>query len=214
MSLDLSNPIIYLITKGEATPANFGAASRQILDIVRVAIEENVPLIQIREKHLPAKLLFELTAKVVEITKGSRTGVLVNDRADIAVAAGADGVHLTVRSLSAEVVRKTFGEEFVIGVSAHNINEATTAVADGANFIVFGPVFETPGKGEAVGLSCLGEVCDKLKPFPVIALGGVDNENYRLTLDAGAKGFAAIRSLNDPDKLRDIVSELVSNGAV
>lgn len=208
MSFDLATPIIYLITKGDATPANFDDASRQILDIVSVAVEEKIPLVQIREKHLTAKLLFELTTKVIKITKGSVTRVLVNDRADIAVAARADGVHLTSRSLSAEVIRNTFGGEFIIGVSTHNIDEAKTAVAGGANLIVFGPVFETPNKGEAVGLSALKDVCDKLDPFPVIVLGGVDKGNYRDALDAGAKGFAAIRSLNEPDKLRAISAEL------
>lgn len=208
MSLDLTSPIIYLITKGEAAPANFDAASRQILSIVNVAVEENIPLVQIREKNLTAKLLFELTAKVVEITNGSTTRVLVNDRADIAVAAGADGVHLTSRSLSAEVIRKTFSSKFIIGASTHNIDEAEKAAARGADFAVFAPVFETPGKGVAVGIAELSDVCDKLKPFPVIALGGVDIKNYRSALAAGAKGFAAIRSLNDNDELRAISTEV------
>ncbi|MBK8303531.1 MAG: thiamine phosphate synthase [Chloracidobacterium sp.] len=206
MSLDLATPIIYLITKGEATPANFDDASRQILEIVSVAVEEKIHLVQIREKHLTAKLLFELTTKVVKITKGSATRVLVNDRADIA--AGADGVHLTSRSLSAQIIRNTFGGKLIIGASTHNIDEARSAVAGGADFIVFGPVFETPGKGAATGLSALSDVCDKLKPFPVIALGGVDKGNYRSVIYAGAKGFAAIRSLNDIDRLRAIATEL------
>ncbi len=208
MSLDLANPIIYLITKGDATPANFDDASRQILGIVSVAVEENIPLVQIREKYLTAKLLFELTAKVVEITNGSTTRVLVNDRADIAAAARANGVHLTSLSLSAEVIRETFGREFIIGVSTHGIDEAGRAVAGGADFVVFGPIFETPDKGAATGLVELSEVCDKLNAFPVLALGGVDRENYRSVLDAGANGFAAIRSMNDPTELRGIVSEL------
>ncbi len=208
MSLDLANPIIYLITKGDATPSNYDDASRQILDIVRVAVEEKIPLVQIREKHLTAKLLFELTTKVVKITKGSATRLLVNDRADIAAAAGADGVHLTLRSLSAQIIRNTFGGKLIIGASTHNIDEARSAVAEGADFIVFGPIFETPGKGAATGLSALSDVCDKLKPFPVIALGGVDKGNYRSVIDAGAKGFAAIRSLNDIDRLRAIATEL------
>lgn len=208
MSLDFVKPIIYLITKGEATPANYDAASPQILDIVCVAVEENIPLVQIREKQLTAKLLFELTAKVIKITKGSTTRVLVNDRADIAAAAGADGVHLTSGSLPTEIIRKTFGTEFIIGVSTHNITEAETAVAGGADLIVFGPVFDTPDKGAATGIAELSDVCDKLRPFSVIALGGVDRENYRSALDAGAKGFAAIRSLNEPDKLRAIAAEV------
>ena len=207
MSLDLTNPIVYLITKGEATPENFDDSSRQILDIVSVAVDEAIPLIQIREKHLTAKLLFELTTKVVKITAGSTTRVLVNDRADIAVAAGADGVHLTSRSLPAEVIRKTFGSEFIIGVSTHNTEEARSAVAGGADLIVFGPVFETPGKGAAVGLTELTRVCDAVPHVPVLALGGIDRGNYGSALNAGASGIAAIRSLNDPDILRQLMAE-------
>lgn len=206
MSLDPARPILYLITTGEATPANFDVARRRILDIVSVAVAEKIPLIQIREKSLTAKLLFELTFDVVEITNATRTRVLVNDRADIAAAAGADGVHLTSRSLSAEVIRKTFGGEFIIGVSTHNLDEAKAAATGGSDFIVFGPVFDTPDKGAAVGLMALNDICDKLKPFPVIALGGIDRGNYGSVLNAGAAGLAAIRSLNDQESLRAIVS--------
>jgi thiamine-phosphate pyrophosphorylase len=86
-------------------------------------------------------VLYELVLRAAKITRGSDTRLLVNDRADIARAAGADGVHLTSQSLPANVVRKMFGPEFVIGVSTHSFEEARAAQAAGADFVVFGPVF-------------------------------------------------------------------------
>ena len=202
MSFQTDEPVIYLITKGEATPANFHQSSRQILDIIAVAVEESVLLIQIREKLLSARLLFELVKKAAAMTRGSSTRLLVNDRADIAVAAKADGVHLPANAISAAVVRAAFPPEMIIGVSTHTIVAAKTAADQGADFAVFAPVFETPGKGEPQGLARLKEICSELRPFPVIGLGGVDENNYHSVIGAGASGFAAIRFLNDPQELR------------
>jgi thiamine-phosphate pyrophosphorylase len=84
-------------------------------------VAARVSLIQLREKNLPARTLFELSERVARLTRGSDTRLLVNDRADIARAAGADGVHLTTRSLDAGVVRRAFGDDFLIGVSAHSL---------------------------------------------------------------------------------------------
>ena len=204
MSFHIDEPAIYLITKGEATTANFHQSSRQLLDIVRVAVEENVSLIQIREKRLTARLLFELTVQAAAITRGSSTRLLVNDRADIAVAAKADGVHLPANAISAAVVRAAFPPEMIIGVSTHTIEAAKLAADQGADFAVFAPVFATPGKGEPQGLGRLKEICSELRPFPVIGLGGIDETNYHSVLEAGASGFAAIRFLNDPQELRKL----------
>jgi thiamine-phosphate diphosphorylase len=195
-------PIIYLITKGEASIENFVDTRGEVLDIVRLAIEESVSLVQIREKALPARLLFELTRDAARITRGSATRLLVNDRADVAQAAGADGVHLTASSLPANVIRERFPKNFIISVSTHSVAAAAEASGD-ADFVVFGPVLETPGK-TAQGITALSEVCDRLRPFPVLAIGGMDEANIRSILDAGAAGFAAIRRLNDPESLRSI----------
>ncbi|HKY42530.1 MAG TPA: thiamine phosphate synthase, partial [Pyrinomonadaceae bacterium] len=172
-----------------------------------------VPLFQIREKALSARVLFELTARAAEITRGSETRLLVNDRSDIARAAGADGVHLTSQSLPAEVVRKTYGARFLIGVSTHSLDEARAARAGGADFVVFGPVFETESKlafGAPQGLSRLGEVTSELRPFPVVAIGGITLENAGACFEAGASGVAAIRLLNDAERLSSIVEAIRS----
>ncbi|MFM9903614.1 MAG: thiamine phosphate synthase [Pyrinomonadaceae bacterium] len=204
MSLRSAGPILYLITRGEATPANFTESSREILDIVRVAVKEKVGLIQIREKQLTARRVFELTIQAVGVTRETSTRLLVNDRADIALAAGADGVHLTANSLGVDVIRDNFPKEFVIGASVHSLRTAEMAAQQGADFIVFAPVFKTPGKAAPHGLEALNDVCDALRPFPVLALGGVDETNCESVLASGASGFAAIRSLNDPGKLHEI----------
>ena len=170
-----------------------------------------VDLVQIREKNLSARVLYQLSANAAAITRGSATKLLINDRADIAAAVGADGVHLTTSSLPAEVVRRTFGDEFLIGVSTHSLEEAGNARRSGADFVVFGPVFETASKhqyGEPRGLKHLAQVASELYPFPVVALGGLAINNVAACIQAGAQGVAAIRMLNDPQRLGDIVSAI------
>lgn len=194
-----SAPLIYLITKGEATASDFHEKRAEIIETIRIAVEAEVSIIQIREKNLPASLLCELTVEAAAVTRGSATRLLVNDRADIALAAKADGVHLSAHSLPVNVIRRCFPHAFLIGVSTHTLDAAVNASANGADFVVFGPVFETPGKGEPQGIGKLSEVCEKLNPFPVLALGGIDETNVLSVLKAGASGFAAIRWLNERD---------------
>ncbi len=195
--MSLPVPIIYPITSGKSNPD-------EILRLVRAAVDADVPLIQIREKSLDARVLFELVTRAAEITRGSRTRLLVNDRSDIALSAGADGVHLTTRSLPVEVVRSICGAEFLIGVSTHSLDEALAARAGGADFIVFGPVFETESKrayGAPQGVDKLAEVARALGEFPVVAIGGITLDNADECFQAGARGIAAIRLLNDTENL-------------
>jgi thiamine-phosphate pyrophosphorylase len=176
--------------------------------LVRAAIEAEVPLFQIREKSLPARVLYEIVASAAEITRGSKTRLLVNDRSDIARAAGADGVHLTTRSLPADVVRSIYGPEFLIGVSTHSLEEARAACDAGADFVVFGPVFEKQGFSAPQGVEKLRHVAGDLGEFPVLAIGGIALENVAACLEAGASGVAAIRLLNNPESLGRISAAL------
>jgi thiamine-phosphate pyrophosphorylase len=198
MPRELRRPITYLITGGETSSSTapgspeFGA----LLRLIERAVEARVSLVQIREKELTARVLFELASRAASLTRGSETRVVVNDRADIARASGCDGVHLSTRSLEANIVRRAFGEDFLIGVSAHTRAEARAARERGADFAVFGPVFDTPSKrayGPPVGLRALEETARALAPFPLVALGGVDEWNAGDCLAAGAEGIAAIR---------------------
>jgi len=179
--------------------------------LIEAAVAARIPLFQIREKALHARVLFELVVRAVEITRGSETRLLVNDRSDIASAAGADGVHLTGRSLPPDVVRRVYGPEFLIGVSTHSLEEARAARVSGADFVVFGPVFQTESKrafGAPQGLEKLRQVCLDLREFPAIAIGGITLDNAKECLRAGATGVAGISLFNDPDRLLSIVESI------
>lgn len=208
MKFSPDSPITYLITNGDATEGTFEACRSRIIATVASAVESGVSLIQIREKNLSARRMFDLTVSVVAATRESATRVLVNDRSDIALAAGADGVHLTVRSVSAGVIRESFPPEFIIGISTHTACEAETAAKTGADFAVFGPVFETPGKPDAKGIDELRDACARVAPFPVLAIGGVDAGNVHEVLRAGASGVAAIRAFHDADAMRRLLANL------
>ena len=156
-------------------------------------------------------MLFELTTQAAQLTRGSQTRLLVNDRADIARAGGADGVHLATSSLSADVVRRTFGPNFLIGVSTHSVVEAQAARATGADFAVWGPVFATESKnayGEPQGVAKLQTVVREVAPFPIIALGGINKANFAACLEAGASGVAGIGLFQDKTNLSNTVSRI------
>jgi thiamine-phosphate pyrophosphorylase len=203
-------PISYLITSGQTTAATTSSSKdfRDILQLVEAAVAAKIDLIQVREKHLTTKVLYELVASAAEITGSSATKLLVNDRADVAASAGADGVHLTTHSLPPSVVRQAFKSDFLIGVSAHSLDQVRAARDAHADFVVFGPVFQTPAKqkyGPPVGLEQLKQVCAELKGFPVLAIGGVGENNFADCLSAGARGVAAIRMFGEPPLLSSMV---------
>lgn len=198
MPLSSHRPILYAITNGatksETTPDDDDFL--RILHLAEAAVAAQLSLLQIREKNLSARVLYELAARATKITRGSLTRLLVNDRLDIALAAGADGVHLTSASLPASVVRKICGPEFLIGASTHSLDTARDARDNGADFVVFGPVFETESKrayGPPQGLNKLQQVASDLQGFPVVAIGGITLDNAESCFAAGASGIAGIR---------------------
>jgi thiamine-phosphate pyrophosphorylase len=209
----LARPITYLITGGETSSATGPESEefRSLLALVRAAAEARVTLVQLREKGLTGRVLFELASAAAQIARGSATRLLVNDRADIARAAGCDGVHLTTNSLEVSTVRGAFGEGFLIGVSAHTFEEARAACVGGADFAVFGPVFDTPSKrafGPPVGLGALTKAALELSPFPLVALGGVGEGEVGQVLRAGAAGVAGIRLYANGQNLARIVHHI------
>lgn len=213
MPRNLPTRTSYLITSGETNRATTPASEEfaEILTLVRLAVAARISLIQLREKSLTPRALYELTSRAASITRNSETRLLVNDRADIAGAAGADGCHLTTRSLEAGIVRRAFGQGFLIGVSAHSLEEALAARDGCADFATFGPVFETTSKriyGPPVGLEKLGEAARTLAPFPLIALGGITRASVRQVLRSGASGIGAIGLFSDTERLPEIVREI------
>jgi thiamine-phosphate pyrophosphorylase len=202
----INKPITYLITNGHLTKENFSEKSHKTLNLIKSAAKNGISLIQIREKNLPTKLVFELVSKVCEITKNSQTKVLVNNRLDIAIAAAADGIHLTSKSIPTSVIRQRSPKDFIIGVSTHTFEKAKTSKYEGADFVTFSPVFKTSSKlyGEPKGLSKLNKLCEELKPFPILALGGIDGKNFKTTIENGASGFAGISFFNNENNLESL----------
>ena len=213
MEFNLPKPILYLITRG-ATAETTTPASEEFRHIqlqVSTAVAAGIQLIQIREKNLAARVLFELTVSAVAIARGSSTRILVNDRADVAAGAGAHGVHLTTRSLLPALIRKTFGAKFLIGASTHSLDEARQAQKGGADFAVFGPIFPSPAKeryGAPLGVDRLAEAARKMTSFPLIALGGISHKNARECLRAGASGIAGISLFSEPETLARTIEVL------
>jgi thiamine-phosphate pyrophosphorylase len=159
-----------------------------LLANVMAAIQAGVDLIQVREKDLDAGALYELVCRVRDAAAGTATKVLVNDRLDIALAAAIDGVHLPGNGLPAARVRPLVR---VLGCSVHSIEEAVQAESARADFVIFGPIFDTPGKSPA-GIEALRRVVAAVR-VPVLAIGGITLENTEQVLEAGAAGIAAIR---------------------
>lgn len=213
MPLNLSKPILYLITRGatteQTTPDSPEFAA--ILNQISAAAIAGVDLIQIREKESTTRLLVELVAEAIKLTRGTSARLLVNDRADVAAGTGADGVHLTSRSLDPATIRKTFGDKLLIGASTHSLAEARAARQQGADFIVFGPVFETESKtgfGLPVGLQELSEVVRDLRELPVLALGGISLQNAADCLISGAAGIAGISIFDQPEAINDVCEQI------
>ena len=210
---DLTTPISYLITDGRTTRETTAASAEftRLFALVGACVLARVSLVQLREKQMRPSVLYQLTRRAADLTRGSETRLLVNDRVDIALAAGADGVHLTARSLDPLVVRDIAPRGFLVGVSTHTLEEARAASARDADFAVFGPVFDTPSKeayGPPLGLGGLREAARAVAPFPLLALGGVTRETIPQVIEAGARGVAAIRLFADESEIEAIVNEL------
>jgi thiamine-phosphate pyrophosphorylase len=184
-----------------------------LLSVIAGAVAAGVDWIQIREKDLAGAELAAAASEAVRVAQ-RRARILVNDRLDVALAVGAGGVHLGESALPAESVLawvRTHGQrEFLVGVSCHSVDKARRAESSGADYIVFGPVFETPSKrayGAPQGLARLGEVCKQVR-VPVLAIGGVTLENARACLAEGAAGIAAIRLFQEAGNVAAVVAAL------
>jgi len=159
-------------------------------------------------------MLAEFTRLAIAAARPHGAKVLVNDRLDVALAAKADGVHLRVNSLPAHEVRKVVRAkgllDLLIGVSTHSLAEALEAEDGGADFIVCGPVYQTPSKleyGKPLGLEHFAEICRQVK-IPVLALGGINLANCHEPIGFGAAGIAAISLFNDVNNLRSVCNPI------
>ena len=229
-----SNCLLYYITDRTAFAFDEPTRRRRLLEKIAEAARAGVDYIQLREKDLSTRDLESLAREAVTVisqlkteNRELRTALLINSRTDVAVAVGADGVHLRSDDVSPQEVRKiwaqcgagtpfdklrtgsareTLAREALIGISCHSPKEVAQAKTDDASFAVFAPVFEK-NNVQPAGLKLLHEACEQ--QIPVLALGGVTLENAKSCLDAGAAGIAGIRLFQE-NKIDQIVRKLRS----
>jgi thiamine-phosphate pyrophosphorylase len=199
---------LYLITDRNQVPGGDLCAA------IESALRGGVRAVQLREKDLAGRELYELACRLRQITSRYGAKLLINERLDIALAAGADGVHLGESSIPLSQARRIAGKDMLLGVSCHDREKALAAQDNGADFITFSPIFYTPSKavyGDPVGTERLAEVCRLLR-IPVFALGGIKRETVRTVLGHGAHGIALISAIlasDDPERpAREMLAEI------
>ena len=166
---------IYLITDRKQT------LEKPLGDLIENSLKGGIKAVQLREKDLDDRKLFTIAKRLKTLTHRLGAKLFINDRIDIALAVDADGLHLGQESVSPKIARKQFGENKLIGVSTHSLNEAIRAEADGADFITIGPIYDTPSKrryGQPIGLNELDRVAKKLK-IPAFAIGGIKKKKVK-----------------------------------
>lgn len=170
---------------------------RSLVSILQGVLTVGTPAIQLRERDLSAKDLLALARNVQTFTTERGSQLVVNDRIDVALSLDGVGVHLRSNSLPVAVARRLLGPRRLLGVSAHSMDEAVQAEANGADYVVFGPLYETPSKqafGPPLGLSKLEAVC-RVVHVPIIGIGGVTVDRARDVRRAGAFGVAVITAI-------------------
>jgi len=197
---------LYLVTDRHQT------CGRPLPEVIRAALRAGVRAVQLREKDLPTRPLLALARELTELARTYQAKVLINDRADVCLAAVSDGVQLPAVGLSAAASRKLLGVDRLIGVSAHSADEAVRAEADGADFIVLGPIFETPSKrgfGPPIGLGELERARMRCQ-IPLFGIGGITSHRVRDVLKAGARGVAVIGSVMAAEDVERASRELLN----
>lgn len=188
------------------------AAPRHIHDVVREALAAGAPAIQLRDKAATARELFEQTRRLLELTRAHHALLFVNDRLDVALAAGADGVHIGPDDMPLAAARRAAPRSFLIGTSTDDPAVARHAQRDGADYIGCGAVFGTNSKdlgGERIGADRLRRVVESVA-IPVVGIGGVDESNVHEVATAGAAGAAVIRAVMAARDIAGTVSKLLA----
>lgn len=203
---DLEFLRVYLITD------RMRIGQSRFLGAVEEALEGGVRALQLREKDMDPKDLLELALEIKPLVSRYNAKLFINDRADIAVMAGADGVHLTEASVQASEIKNNF-PDLIVGVSTHSLEGARLAEVQDADFITFSPIYETPSKsgyGPPQGLDPLRQVTQAVR-LPVLALGGMTLQRVPECLEHGAFGVAVISDIWDSNHIKQQSSEYTQN---
>ncbi|MFQ5989716.1 MAG: thiamine phosphate synthase [Candidatus Methylomirabilales bacterium] len=196
---------LYVITDRTQT------AGRPLEEVIRAALAGGARVFQLREKDLAVRELTALAERLLGLIRPAGGFLLINDRIDVALAVGADGAHLSQRSLPPGVARHLLGPEKLLGVSCHSLAEAAEAQEGGADFILLGPIFFTPSKapfGAPLGVEILREVRPHIH-LPILAIGGINRTTRQQVLTAGADGIAVISAVMAAPDVTEAVSALL-----
>jgi thiamine-phosphate pyrophosphorylase len=183
---------------------------RTLLRVAAEAISGGADIIQLREKDCPGKEMFARACVIRELTRDRGVTFIVNDRLDIALASGADGVHLGQADLPLTVARKIAPADFLIGVTVHTVDDAVNAELDGADYVAISPVYATRSKDDAgapCGLVMVGKVRTAVS-VPVIGIGGITRDNAGEVIAAGADGVAVISAVVSADDIAGAARDL------
>ncbi|MDQ1290986.1 MAG: Thiamine-phosphate synthase [Nitrospirota bacterium] len=167
---------------------------RSLQSAIRESVDAGVSAIQLRERDLPTRQLLSLARQIHAMARDRAVPLIINDRVDMAVALDLDGVHLRASSFPVSAARRVVGKHRLIGVSTHSVEDVRQAGDEGADYVILGPIFETPSKrefGEPLGLAVLADAC-RHSSVPVFAIGGITRERIESARDAGASGVAVI----------------------
>jgi thiamine-phosphate pyrophosphorylase len=172
-------------------------------------------LIQLREKHMPALQFYEHATAAIAVARKAQIQIIINDRADIALAAGADGVHLGQDDMPPDAARRLLGPEAIIGYSTHNIEQAQRALTLPIDYIAIGPIFNSSTKSDTsptLGLEGLKAVRQAVGDVQLVAIGGISHANAREVLDAGADSVAVISALlAEPARITEATRALIQS---
>ena len=184
---------------------------RPLLECVEEALAAGVTLVQYRAKAADGGVLYAEACRLKELCDKYNVPLIINDRLDIALAVGAAGVHLGQDDLPCAVARRLLGEDFIIGVSAHNPAEAVQAVSEGADYLGCGAVFGTATKHDVakLGLENLRAI-RKAVAVPMVGIGGITADNYAEVLATGADGAAIVSGILAQDDIGAVVKKLVA----
>jgi thiamine-phosphate pyrophosphorylase len=183
---------------------------KKLTDIIKQAIEGGVGTVQLREKDLCTRDLYSLAKEIREITEKKSIRLIINDRIDIAIAVDADGVHLGWQSLEIGMVRRMIGQDKIIGFSAHSLREAERAENSGADYVTISPIFDTVNKDyflKPLGVCEIGKIKEQIN-IPVVALGGINENNINSVLKNGADGIAVISAILLSDSPKQTVTRI------
>ncbi|NLM43209.1 MAG: thiamine phosphate synthase [Clostridiales bacterium] len=215
MKVDKSSMLLYAVTERS------WLKNRSLPDAVEEALKAGVTFLQLREKDLDYDSFLQIAIEIKKITDKYKIPYVINDNVDVAIACGADGVHVGQEDMDAKDVRKIIGSDKILGVSAETVEQAIKAEQSGADYLGVGAVFPSPTKLDAdvVSFEALKEIC-KAVSIPVVAIGGINEDNAMKLAGSGIAGIAVISGIFAQDdiaaavkRLYQISSRLVSHEA-